>query len=178
MTYKREGQDWNIRDLLFFILGIYIIIILYLIIAWKQSAAPIIFIIWFQMGGVKDNLDKSRCFQFVGKSLFFWKKKIDWICLKMFYARIFCRAEALKRRWNWQPGYMHFCKDMGFTGLQQRFHKVPGFRANHPGRLAQERGPHISTGSGFKCCPASQPKQLQRSLTGAASGLTHPISFF
>lgn len=39
---------------------------------WEQSAAPIIFFkMWFQMGGVKDNLDKSQCFQFVGKSLFF-----------------------------------------------------------------------------------------------------------
>lgn len=94
------------------------------------------------------------------------KKKIDWICLKMFYARIFCRVESLKRHWNWQPGYMHFYKDMGFRGLQQRFHKVPGFKANHPGRLAQERGPHISTVSGFKCYPASQPNQHQRSLTG------------
>lgn len=27
------------------------------------------------MGGVKDSLDKSQIFQFVGKSLFFWRKK-------------------------------------------------------------------------------------------------------
>lgn len=132
---------------------------------WEQSAAPIIFLIWLQMGDVKDNLDKSQWFQFVGKSFCFWKKK-DWICPKMFYARIFCRVEALKRHRNWQPGYTYFYKDMGFTGLQQRFHKFPGFRANHPGRLAQEWGPHISTVSGFKCYPASQLNQHQRCLIG------------
>lgn len=92
--------------------------------------------------------------------------KEDWICLKMFYARIFCRVEALKRHWNWQPGYVYFYKDIGFTGLQQRFHKVSGFRANHPGRVTQEWGPHISAVSGFKCYPASQLSQHQRCLTG------------
>lgn len=29
------------------------------------------------MNGVKDNLDKSQRFQFVGKSLSFWKKRLN-----------------------------------------------------------------------------------------------------
>lgn len=117
------------------------------------------------MGGVKDNLDKSQCFQFVGKSLSFWKKKRlnpseNVLCQNFLLSR------ALRKHWNWQPGYTYFYKAMRFTGLLQRFHKFPGFRANHPGRLAQEWGPHISTVSGFKCYPASQLNQHQRRLTG------------